>query len=323
VSLEIGKSDTGGLRFALTASGTIKVIKLGNLASGAATFVLQTGDSLADTELWGVAAFSTNFDFLHTYGVDLQGHALLQINTTDHAKIERLSLEGIPGGVITSFAVAPGNLTTDRYNPVALTSGWNSLFSTGQVGGTTLTIGTGQRFTLENYNPFTPASGTIEGISLDATGAVNEWRIKTSDKRQWWIDKTTDASGADLYLFRGEQRTYTLAAQSFSVEIEGGIKIYDVSNPTSVYTQLGGGFLMRIQPNRFEDVPHRGRHHHRRDRRQGHRSPDHRHERHTRTGRHDRDTRRGGPARLRDRRRQQHHRAQRRAMVACRTSATS
>src|SRR5439155_10066341 len=142
VSLEIGKNaTTGDVRFALTASGTIKVIKLGNLASGAATFVLQTGDSLADTELWGVAAFSTNFDFLHTYGVDLQGHALLEINTTAHAKTEKLSLEGIPGGVITSFTSPAGALPTDRYNPVALDAGWNSPFSTDRATPTTVTIG--------------------------------------------------------------------------------------------------------------------------------------------------------------------------------------
>src|SRR5204863_9576641 len=55
VSLEIGSKD-GHPRFTLTASGTIKVIKIGNIASGAASFVLETGDSLGDTKFWGVAA---------------------------------------------------------------------------------------------------------------------------------------------------------------------------------------------------------------------------------------------------------------------------
>src|SRR3712207_9009415 len=35
-----------------------KVIALGNLASGAAKFVLEKGDSLADVEFWGVASFA-------------------------------------------------------------------------------------------------------------------------------------------------------------------------------------------------------------------------------------------------------------------------
>ena len=55
-----------------------------------------------------------------------------------------------------------------------------------------------------------------------------------------------------LYLFRGEQRTYDLAPKSFEIEVTGGIKIYDVSDPTNVYAQLGGGVLMRITSDRFE-----------------------------------------------------------------------
>ena len=68
VSIEIGNRTLadGSTRFRLSinASGTIKVIKLGNLASGAAKFVLEKGDALEDLEFWGVAAFQTNFAFL-------------------------------------------------------------------------------------------------------------------------------------------------------------------------------------------------------------------------------------------------------------------
>ena len=45
-----------------TASGTIKVFKLGNLASAAAKFVLEVGNNFTDIQFWGVAAFQTNFD---------------------------------------------------------------------------------------------------------------------------------------------------------------------------------------------------------------------------------------------------------------------
>ena len=40
------------------------MIKIGNIASGAADFVLQTGSSLSDIQFYGVAAIQTNFDFL-------------------------------------------------------------------------------------------------------------------------------------------------------------------------------------------------------------------------------------------------------------------
>ena len=102
VALEVCQSpvDPEKLRFSLFASGTIKVIEIGNIASGAATFVLETGDGLSDLDFWGVAAFSTNFDFLEQYGIVLKGSALLQINTTDRVQNEVLSLEGIPGDVI-------------------------------------------------------------------------------------------------------------------------------------------------------------------------------------------------------------------------------
>ena len=76
VSLEIGDVTVDGqrvFRFKLDASGTIKVIKLGNIASGAATFVLQTAGGLEDLEFWGVATFATNLSFLEQYGIFLQG----------------------------------------------------------------------------------------------------------------------------------------------------------------------------------------------------------------------------------------------------------
>src|SRR5262249_5872148 len=72
--LQIGQRVVDGetkTRFELTASGTLEVIQIGNIASGAATFVLETGDSLATTEFWGVAAFQTNFDFLEPYGIEM------------------------------------------------------------------------------------------------------------------------------------------------------------------------------------------------------------------------------------------------------------
>ena len=135
VTLEIGPSpdDADVLRVSLFASGTLKVIALGNIASAAATFVLEKGDGLGDLSFWGVAAFSTNFDFLEQYGIFLKGSALLQVNTTDRVQHEVLSLEGIPGGVIFAKPVAGNNallsgLPGDQFNPVALPTEWVTAF---------------------------------------------------------------------------------------------------------------------------------------------------------------------------------------------------
>lgn len=56
-------------RFTLDASGTVKIIKLGNIGSVAARFVLQTGDTPSgDPEFWGVAKVQANLDFLKEFG---------------------------------------------------------------------------------------------------------------------------------------------------------------------------------------------------------------------------------------------------------------
>src|SRR6202035_1525390 len=97
--LDIGEVTVGGkatTQFNLTASGTIKVIKIGNIASGAASFVLQTANDLSSISFWGVAAFQTNFDFLKPYGIYLDASALLEINTTNVTQTATLSLAGIP-----------------------------------------------------------------------------------------------------------------------------------------------------------------------------------------------------------------------------------
>ena len=83
-------------RFLLTANGTVYVYKIGNIASGAATFVLQVGGSTG-IQFWGVAAIQTNFDFLQQYGIYLSGTALLQINMTGSDHTETLTLAGHPG----------------------------------------------------------------------------------------------------------------------------------------------------------------------------------------------------------------------------------
>ena len=113
-----------------TPHGTIKIIKLGNIGSAAARFVLQTGDTVSgDPEFWGVAKIQANFDFLKNYGIFADGSALLQINTTPTPKTEKIVLEGIPGDVIvknlpTSFNIS--SLSTAVLGEVDLPTAWDS-----------------------------------------------------------------------------------------------------------------------------------------------------------------------------------------------------
>jgi hypothetical protein len=105
VTLEIGdfQLTNGNIikRFTIDASGTIKIIKLGNIGSAAARFVLQAGATVSgNPEFWGVAKIQANLDFLKNYGIFVEGSALLQINTTNTPKTETIALEGIPGDVI-------------------------------------------------------------------------------------------------------------------------------------------------------------------------------------------------------------------------------
>src|SRR6185437_324046 len=120
------------------ASGTVKIIKLGNIASGAAHFVFQSDGSLNNTKLYGVAAFETNLDFLHPYA-DITGRVVLQINTDDVVHDVTISLEGIPGDAIFSLdptASTPqiSSLNTavggSLYNTVSLPDAWKTLFET-------------------------------------------------------------------------------------------------------------------------------------------------------------------------------------------------
>jgi hypothetical protein len=131
VKLEIGDQvlPDGSLikRFQIDASGTIKIIKLGNIGSAAARFVLQTGDTVSgDPEFWGVARIQVNLDFLKNYGIFAEGNATLQINTTPTAKTETIALEGIPGDAIRrDLTLDLSGLSTSVLGEVDLPSSWD------------------------------------------------------------------------------------------------------------------------------------------------------------------------------------------------------
>ncbi|MBN1192791.1 MAG: hypothetical protein JXA36_03745, partial [Coriobacteriia bacterium] len=275
VALEIGNRPLpeGGTkaRIALYASGTIKVIKLGNLASGAAAFILEMGSGLSDIEFWGVAAFATNFEFLEPYGIYLSGSALLQINASEHTKTETLSLEGIPGGVVLAIDAlsAPAGLPTGSFTKVALPDAWKTLLKTpgtdrdadGIADGSdpllSLLGGNGMTYKLENFAGLTDEELTdaqVEGINPGI-----KWKVYLKDGRYFFIEKTTsvtvneageEVSSKNVFLIKGEKRTYELAPYSFQLEVVGGLRIQpEGSDPLF---ELGGGFLIKFSPARMD-----------------------------------------------------------------------
>src|SRR6185503_20553679 len=130
VTLEVGdyvlSNGSTIKRFSLDAAGTIKIIKIGNIGSAAARFILQTGDTVSGSpEFWGVAKIQANLDFLKNYGIFVEGSAMLQINTTPTVKTETISLEGIPGDMIAAdVGLSTSGLAGSPLAEVDLPSSW-------------------------------------------------------------------------------------------------------------------------------------------------------------------------------------------------------
>jgi hypothetical protein len=267
-TIEIGErtlpDGTKRNRMTLEASGTIKVIKIGNIASGAASFVLETGDSIEDVEFWGVAAFATNLDVLKPYGITLAGSARLQINLTDRPQRETLTLEGIPGGVmfgidLAAHAALLAAMPTDTFSKVALPQLFADLLANPPpdldldgipAGDTdqTLVLDTGQRLKLEGFAPIDPEGATIEGII-----AGKQWRIRLADGRQLFVERTVLDGGDQILTVRGERRTYDLPPLSFELEVAGVAKLEvgPVGSRVTVF-EISGGVLISFSPTRFE-----------------------------------------------------------------------
>ena len=115
VVLEIGdRVRTDGSiakRFSVVATGTIKIIKLGNIGSVAAALFLEAGRTSQDeleVDLWGVAKIQLNLEFLQNIGIFLEGSATLQVNFTDIVRREQLFLEGIPGDLVVEDVLTAG-----------------------------------------------------------------------------------------------------------------------------------------------------------------------------------------------------------------------
>ncbi|MCK4537152.1 MAG: hypothetical protein KAT93_09065, partial [Desulfuromonadales bacterium] len=245
VSLEFG-SDS----IKLEASGTIKIIKLGNVGSAAALFVLKIGNTASGLpEFWGVAKIQANLDFLKNVGLFVEGSAMLQINTSSTAKTETIALEGIPGDLIEeNLALATSGLASAPLAEVDISQEWVDL--------------------LNGLNVDDPFEDN-DTITVDFTGAKIQTIISGRTYKIITADIPTDDQGgtrpAAVFFveknsdgtvnLRSEAQTFELAAQSFSIEIIGSLKIKanGSSDPNADnWVELFGGFYLGITPQRFE-----------------------------------------------------------------------
>ena len=267
VVLEIGQVhivDHDVAQFTLDASGTVKVIKLGNIASGAAHFVLQVGGGLGDTKLYGVAAFETNLAFLHPYA-DLTGRIVLMINTDSIEHDETISLEGVPGDAIFALdsatsataLAALSSATGSLFNKIALPGDWITRFEApgpGPAGVIHLDHGTD--LTPIAFSGLT--ADDLTGAKIEKVSAAGEFRVSLVDGRQYFIQSAVDASSNNILVVKGEAREYALAAQSFSLAVVGRFVVDDPGNssndfqdPSKNWIELFGAFYVQITTSKL------------------------------------------------------------------------
>ncbi|HTD67964.1 MAG TPA: hypothetical protein VK846_15675, partial [Candidatus Limnocylindria bacterium] len=205
--------------FTLEASGTIKIIKLGNIGSAAARFVLLTGDTVSgNPEFWGVAKIQANFDFLKNYGIFADGSAMLQINTTPTIKTEQISLEGIPGDIIApNLTLSLSTLSNSPLASVPIPDAWVPVLKP-------LVFpafdGLDSDKTVDGVQPFTLET-ILEGATVQTIITGQKWKIITKGGPVFFVE-TAGNGKVDL---RAEVQTFDLPARSFSIQIVGSLKI--------------------------------------------------------------------------------------------------
>ncbi len=110
-------SEIVGARTTLDAAGGISVFLLGPVGAAAGRVVLQA-DNEHGLSAWGVMELQAKLDFLNKVGIDLQGFASFQFNTTDKQQIESLTLPGFgepdqngePTDLTQSYEIEPYSL---------------------------------------------------------------------------------------------------------------------------------------------------------------------------------------------------------------------
>ena len=254
VTLEFGQVVVSGVnvtQITFDASGTVKIIKIGNIASGAAHFVFQSDGSISNTKLYGVAAFETNLDFLHPYA-DITGRVVLQLNTDAEEHDVTISLEGIPGDAIFSLDTSTSatqiadlnSVAGTMYHTVDLPDAWKTLFETDSLSTTSIALDNGLTAVKTSFTGLDASA--LAHATLTKTSAAGEWRVDLSDRRQFFIQQLNngDPTPAPILVVKGEARTFQLQPQSFSLAVAGRLAIDDPTNPTDNFNVRADNWLI-------------------------------------------------------------------------------
>jgi hypothetical protein len=249
VALEFGNRPIGDgqtkARIALFASGTIKVIKLGNLASGAATFVSRWGTASATSSSGAWRPSPPTSSSWNSTGST--SPAARSCRSTPPA-VRRPRRSRSRASRVAWFSP----WMRRRRRPVCLlarSTKWPSPTPgrTSSEAGTdrdldgvlepsdtlvSLLAGNGMTYKLENFAGLTDAELTDAQVECINPGV--KWKVYLKDGRYFFIEKTTSVALNDLgeqtssknvFMIKGEKRTYELAPLSFSLEVVGGLRI--------------------------------------------------------------------------------------------------
>ncbi|MCY2990036.1 MAG: hypothetical protein NTY19_19505, partial [Planctomycetota bacterium] len=97
-----------GARTTLDASGTVGLYLVGNVGAAAGRIVIQADQS--GLNIWSVMELQAKLDFLNYAGIDLDGFAHMQFNTSTETQTEALTLRGFGkdgGDLVQTFIIDP------------------------------------------------------------------------------------------------------------------------------------------------------------------------------------------------------------------------
>ncbi len=240
--------------FTLDASGTVFVYKLGNIASGAAHFVLNSGAGLALPELYGVLKLDTNFGFLKPYGITAQATAVLELNTTSSIQTVQIALQGLPGDLLFT------DPSTGDVSQLPQSLGGSGAFTTSNASSLYLLF-TQNGITLDDSTTVkSDPAPTVTAESDPVTG--NLMWIVTSvlngvTSRYYIRDIPADSStntSAHLEIDT-ELQTFNLRPETFLLQVSGELTIAPATtdsnpNPTP-YFSIRGAVQIQISSSGF------------------------------------------------------------------------
>ncbi len=245
VTLTIG----AGPVFTLDATGTVFVFKVGNVASGAAHFVLNASSGLTVPEFYGVLKLDTNFGFLLPYGITAAATAVLEVNTTSVIQTVQIALTGIPGDMLFDDS------TLGDVSALPQSLGGSATFNQ-SIAANLLSLFQQNGIVLDDSSTVkTDPAPTVTAESDNVTG--NFMWIITSvingvTSRYYIRSIAADAStGTTAHLeIDTEIQTFNLRPETFTLQVSGQLTLHPKGQ--SQFFSLRGAIAIQISSSGFQ-----------------------------------------------------------------------